>query len=238
MTKRQRSHDATGDAGRAWDAALTQAAQGGDTAALGVLLERHRAGMRAVALSLLGPGPDADDVMQDAALVALRRIVDVQDPEAVGPWLRMVVRNGCRSLLRASRRTLPVEQVLLPPDDATPDQVLERQALCDWLREAVEQLPPVLRMPVVLRYFTTGATSYQQIADACAIPVGTVRSRLSRARAELARTLAATAASAHDDSARRTGAGRQQAHEALAATERGDFPARWSPTGGRPNWCC
>jgi len=55
---------------------------------LGVLLARHQAGMRAVALSMIGYGPDTDDVVQDAALLALRRIQDVRNPEAVGPWLR------------------------------------------------------------------------------------------------------------------------------------------------------
>ncbi|MFB7570717.1 RNA polymerase sigma factor [Streptomyces sp. NPDC056165] len=63
-----------GDISRPEDAALTRAAQAGDVAALGQLLERHRAGMRAVALSVLGPGPDVDDVLQDAAVTALRRV--------------------------------------------------------------------------------------------------------------------------------------------------------------------
>ncbi|HEV7973883.1 sigma-70 family RNA polymerase sigma factor [Amycolatopsis sp.] len=65
--------------------------------ALGLLLARHRPGMRAVALSLLGHGHDADDAVQDASLVALLRIGDVRDPAAVGPWLRMIVRNACRT---------------------------------------------------------------------------------------------------------------------------------------------
>ena len=73
----------------------------GEVAALGLLLEQHRAGMRAVALSILGPGPDADDAVQDAALTALRGIGDVRDPAAVGAWLRMIVRNRCRDMKRA-----------------------------------------------------------------------------------------------------------------------------------------
>jgi RNA polymerase sigma-70 factor (ECF subfamily) len=205
------------------DAALTLAAQAGDVSALAGLLERHRPGMRAVALSLLGPGPDVDDVMQDAALVALRRIVDVRDPRAVGPWLRMVVRNGCRALLRDARRTRPVAQVPLPPDGVTPEHLLESHALRDWIWAAVETLSPTLRLPVVLRYFSTGITSYAQIAEACAVPVGTVRSRLSQARALLARVLTATASSAPEDVTRRTEASRREAHETLAAAERGEF---------------
>lgn len=167
-----------GDSGPAEDAALTRSAQAGDVSALALLLERHRSGMRAVAVSLLGPGPDVDDVMQEAALVALRRIVDVRDPEAVGPWLRMVVRNGCRTLLRAARRVEPMESVPLPSDGATPEQILQSHALRDWIWEAVEALSPTLRLPLVLRYFSTGITSYQQIAEACSVPVSTVRSRI------------------------------------------------------------
>ncbi|MEW2294333.1 sigma-70 family RNA polymerase sigma factor [Streptomyces sp. NPDC006743] len=221
------------DAARAEDAILTRAAQRGDAPALATLLERHRPGMRAVALSLLGPGPDADDVMQEAALVALRRIADVRDPQAVGPWLRMVVRNACRSLLRESRRTEPVDEVPLPPAGASPEQLLDRHALRDWIWEAVEELSPALRLPLVLRYFSSGVTSYQQIAEACAVPVGTVRSRLHQARGQLAQTLAATSASAHDDTARRTEASWQEAHDTLAAAERGEFEKvvrdRYSP---------
>lgn len=54
-----------GETARVEDAALTLAAQAGDVASLGLLLERHRAGMRAVAVSVLGPGPDVDDVVKD-----------------------------------------------------------------------------------------------------------------------------------------------------------------------------
>ncbi|MDX3098079.1 sigma-70 family RNA polymerase sigma factor [Streptomyces sp. ME19-03-3] len=220
-------------AAQAEDVTLTRAAQAGDITALGLLLERHRAGMRAVALSILGPGPDVDDVLQDAALTALRRVGDVRDPAAVGPWLRMVVRNGARSLLRGTVPTVPVDDLVLRAADSGPERWLERNALRDWIWEAVEQLTPALRLPLVLRHFTTGVSSYEQIAAACGLPVGTVRSRLSQARAKLTQALADTADSAHDDSARRTSASRTEAHETLAAAERGHFAEllreRWSP---------
>ncbi|MFD6530943.1 RNA polymerase sigma factor [Streptomyces sp. NPDC060184] len=213
----------TEDTGLSEDVALTRAAQSGDVSALSLLLERHRPGMRAVALSLLGPGPDADDAVQEAALVALRRIVDVRDPESVGPWLRMVVRNACRTLLRESRRVEPVAEVPQMRDDAGPEQVLANHAMRDWVWEAVDSLSPTLRLPVVLRYFSTGITSYQQIAEACAVPVGTVRSRLSQARTLLARALTTTVAAAHADMRRRTEASWHEARETLAAAERGEF---------------
>ncbi|MFF3606757.1 RNA polymerase sigma factor [Streptomyces sp. NPDC002463] len=211
------------DTEHAEDAALTRAAQSGDVTALGLLLERHRPGMRAVALSLLGPGPDVDDVMQDAALVALRRIGDVRDPAAVGAWLRMVVRNGSRSVLRVAGRTEPLADVPLPPTSATPEGVLDAHAMRDWIWEAVEDLSPALRLPVVLRYFSTGMTSYQQIAEACGTPVGTVRSRLHQARASLAKALEATASGAHEDVRHRTEQSWLDVRDTLAAAERGEY---------------
>ncbi|WP_018532226.1 MULTISPECIES: sigma-70 family RNA polymerase sigma factor [unclassified Streptomyces] len=208
---------------RAEDAVLTLAAQGGDVAALAQLLERHRPGMRAVAVSLLGPGPDADDVMQEAALVALRRIGDVRNPAAVGPWLRMVVRNAGRAVLRDARRIEPVADVPTPSLSITPEQVLDRHTMRDWIWEAVEALSPALQLPVVLRYFSLRLTSYQQIARACGIPVGTVRSRLSQARTRLARTLEATAEGAHSEARAWTGAAWAEARATLVAAERGEF---------------
>ncbi|MFJ4847212.1 MULTISPECIES: RNA polymerase sigma factor [unclassified Streptomyces] len=213
--------------------ALTRAAQAGDIVALGLLLEAHRPGMRAVALSILGPGPDADDAVQNAALTALRRIGDVRDPAAVGAWLRMIVRNACRSLLRASSRTVPLDDLTRVAAGPGPEEVLERHALRDWVWEALEELSPTLRVPMVLRHFSSRVTSYEEIARACAVPVGTIRSRLSQGRAKLAEALAATAAGAHSDAARRTSASWEDAHDTLAAAERGDFrkvlAERWSP---------
>ncbi|MGW3290249.1 RNA polymerase sigma factor [Streptomyces sp. NPDC001002] len=205
------------EAARVEDATLTRAAQAGEVAALGLLLERHRAGMRAVALSILGPGADADDVMQDAALTALRRIGDVRDPSAVGAWLRMIVRNASRSVLRDSAVVRPVDDLHLPSTDVGPEQWLEQNALRDWVWEALEELSPVLRMPLVLRHFTAGVSSYEQIADACGVPVGTVRSRLSQGRAKLAAALAATADAPHGDAEERVRASRIEARELLAA---------------------
>jgi RNA polymerase sigma factor (sigma-70 family) len=223
----------TGEITRIEDAALTLAAQAGDVASLGLLLERHRAGMRAVAVSVLGPGPDVDDVVQDAALTALRRVGDVRDPEAVGPWLRMIVRNTARSLLRGSVDLRPLDDLHVPASDSGPERWLEHHTMRDWIWEAIEQLSPALRLPLVLRHFSVGVTSYDQIAEACGVPVGTVRSRLSQGRAKLALALAATADAPHGDVGRRNRASRVEARETLDAAESGHFgkllAERWSP---------
>jgi RNA polymerase sigma factor (sigma-70 family) len=208
------------------DAELVRAAWSGDATALGSLLARHRAGMRAVALSLLGYGPDADDAVQDACLVALGHVGDLRDPDAVGPWLRTVVRNACLMRLRQSR-TVPLDGptvLTLPTREPGPDEVVERQALRDWVWHALGELSEPLRLAVVLRYFGP-AWSYEQIAALCGVPVGTVRSRLNQARARLADALLATVGAAHDDVSAITAARRREAEEFLAASRCGELAA-------------
>jgi RNA polymerase sigma-70 factor (ECF subfamily) len=185
------------------DSHLVRAAQAGDAGALGLLLTRHRAGMHAVALALLGHSADAEDAVQEAALVALCRIGDLRDPDAVGPWLRTVVRNTCRAQLRkvsAIPMAEPTEAVARAEQAhyLDPAQLLEQHVLRDWIWTALEGLSPTLRLVTLLRYFTE-ITSYEDIAALCATPVGTVRSRLSLARTKLADALRAAADQAYSD---------------------------------------
>ncbi|MEU8977344.1 sigma-70 family RNA polymerase sigma factor [Streptomyces sp. NPDC048309] len=209
------------------DEELVRRAQAGETGALGLLLARHQAPMRAVALSLLGYGPDAEDAVQDAALTALRRIGDVRDPAAVGAWLRAVVRNASRMRLRATRETPGLDDLdhlhLRDHEPSHPERVIEQHAMRDWIWYAVEKLPPQLRLVLMLRHFS-GITSYQEIAAACEIPVGTVRSRLNQARGKMARVLLSTTAQTHDDASALTEESRHEALATLQASERGRLP--------------
>ncbi|MGW5481080.1 RNA polymerase sigma factor [Streptomyces sp. NPDC004008] len=209
------------------DEELTRRAQAGETGALGLLLARHQASMRAVALSLLGYGPDAEDAVQDAALTALRRIGDVRDPAAVGAWLRAIVRNAARMRLRATRETPGLDGLdhlhLRDHEPSHPEQLVERHAMHDWIWYAVEELPPQLRLVLMLRHFS-GITSYREIAAVCEVPVGTVRSRLNQARGKMARALLSTATQAHDDAAALTEESRHEAVATLEGAARGTLP--------------
>ncbi|AWS48694.1 sigma-70 family RNA polymerase sigma factor [Streptosporangium sp. 'caverna'] len=197
-------------------------------------MSRHLAGMQAVALSMLGYGPDAEDAVQDAMLVAVRRIGELRDPAAVGPWLRAIVRNGCRMRLRASRAVLlgDVEALALPSGEPTPEELLESRSLRDWVWHALSELSEPVRLTALLRYFSE-VSSYEQIAALCGVPVGTVRSRLSQARTKLATALVDTADLLHDDAASLNDVRRREAEEMLAASRRGAFAdavkERWRP---------
>ncbi|GAA1578839.1 sigma-70 family RNA polymerase sigma factor [Kribbella sancticallisti] len=179
------------------DRDLVESARRGDAACLGAVLDRHRAALLATALTILGDRVRAEDAVQETYLVALRRLGDLRDPSAVGPWLRSIVRNVCRMELRSTR-----EIPCLLPDRAGPDPgpeaELEALAVRDWVWTALAKLPEDIRTTVMLRYFTRRA-SYAEIADVLGLPVGTVRSRLNQGRHYLSTALSATAVTMHPD---------------------------------------
>ncbi|PSM39043.1 sigma-70 family RNA polymerase sigma factor [Streptomyces dioscori] len=217
------------------DADLVHAAQAGDVSALGTLLARHRPMLLSAAIGLLGYGPDAEDAVQEASMIALRRIGGLRDPEAVSSWLRAVVRNVCRMHYRAPVH-LSMDDGLaasLRSAESDPQELLEGQATRDWVWHALETLSSPLRLVMMLRYFS-GVTAYQDIAVACGVPVGTVRSRLSEARDKLTRALLATADTAHGDIRTVTMERVRQAEELLEAARRGEsrsaLGATWLPT--------
>jgi RNA polymerase sigma-70 factor (ECF subfamily) len=223
------------DLGRApTDEELVRTAQDGNPVGLGMLLERHRAGMQAVALSLLGYSPEAQDAVQDAMLIALQRLGELRDPAAAGPWLRAIVRNACRMRLRAAQTDLAGDPdlLLVPSDAPTPEEALDRHALRDWVWQALQELSEPLQVVLLLRYFS-GITAYEQIAALCGVPIGIVRSRLHQARQKLGAALLVTAGAAHDDAATLLARRRRDVAQLFTAAERGQFgaalAASWSP---------
>jgi RNA polymerase sigma-70 factor (ECF subfamily) len=128
---------------------------------------------------------DAQDIVQDAALRALRFLDGLRGEEA-RPWLLGIVRNATWTWLQANR---PAEvcsqedvgepQLPAPPRDQ-PETAAIHRAEARLLNEAISALPPALREVIVLRELED--LSYRQIAEIAGVPIGTVMSRLSRAR--------------------------------------------------------
>jgi RNA polymerase sigma-70 factor (ECF subfamily) len=170
---------------------LVRAAHAGDPGSLGTLFAHYRPRLLAVALRQLGYGAQAEDAVHDAFLIALRRIDTLTDPSALRPWLEAIVRNVCRGYQRESRmksldaqpRGTDLASVLQDPEAH-----LDRLAMRDWVWKALHRLPESLRATVLLRHFGN-YSSYEEISGELAIPVGTVRSRLSEARRQLMDTL-------------------------------------------------
>jgi RNA polymerase sigma factor (sigma-70 family) len=177
------------------DAHLLHAARTGDLPSLGLLLERHRPQLFALALGILGhrKHDDIEDLVQDTFLQALRKLSQLQNPAAFGWWIRAIMRNTCYQYLRRPRLKLEVL-------DSVPEEYLgENVSSCvdyDGLRDevwaALEVLPEDVRTTLLLRHFSN-TRAYADIAAALGVPVGTVRSRLHQGRSKLAAALRAAA---------------------------------------------
>ena len=185
------------------DAELVSMAQSGDAASLGVLLERYRAPLFALALGLLGHGPDAQDAVQDAFLIALRKIGHLKEAGAAGAWLRAIVRTVCLSRLRQRRGGSPfvgLAESFGPkePCESSAEEYVDRLALREWVWTALAHLPEPLRVTAMLRYFGS-YPSYEEISMILGVPIGTVKSRLNQVKVKLADALLETAELAHDE---------------------------------------
>jgi RNA polymerase sigma factor (sigma-70 family) len=188
------------------DAELVRTAQSGDATSLGILLERHRAPLHALALRFLGYGPDAQDAVQDAFLIALRTIERLREPEAVGGWLRGILRNVCLRRLRERQGEIPFEE--LPRSsfgsgflESSVEEAIDRQAMREWVWSALGELPENLQVTAMLRYFG-GHSSYEEISATLGVPMGTVKSRLNMVKLKLAEALLRTAGLEHDEARR------------------------------------
>ncbi|HZO79907.1 MAG TPA: RNA polymerase sigma factor [Solirubrobacteraceae bacterium] len=190
----------------ATEAELVSLALAGNAEALAALLERCRPSLYAAAIGLLGNRDDALDALQDTYLTALLRLGELRDPAAARAWLHAVVRNACLMRVRR-RRELPFDWVEHAAEASDPEEMLEANLMRDWVWQALEALPLEERIAVMLRYFTR-CVSYEAIARVTGVPVGTVRSRLNRARTRLA------------DELRRTITGTALSHAELEANER------------------
>ena len=186
----------------ATDADLVAAARGGDGAALGLLLERHRPRLFATAVRLLGYRPDAEDAVQETCLAAMRHIGSVRDPESVGAWLQAVVRRACMQQERRRRNGELLTDSLLD-ERPGPEDRIDRLELRDWIWGALQRLPEPLRVSAMLRYFGS-YDSYDEVAAILGVPIGTVRSRLSEAKIKLADALLASAGLIDDGARVRT----------------------------------
>jgi RNA polymerase sigma-70 factor (ECF subfamily) len=142
---------------------------------------------------LLRNDHDAEDVMQEAIVRAFRFFEGFRGDNPRG-WLLTVVRNSAYSFLQQNRaRELGVEfdedlHVEPAAEAETPEVLLLRSAQQRILNEAVEALPVEFREVFVLREME--GLSYKEIADLARIPIGTVMSRLSRARRQLRAAIA------------------------------------------------
>ena len=174
------------------DELLMQRAQGGDLGAYNELVTRHERAVFSVCLRLLRDFASAEDAAQDTFVRAWTNIHTFRGGE-VRPWLLRIATNRSYDLLRSRQRrptgSLDAELFEIEPiwstqvGDESPDSVALRSELSIRLERALHDLPEDQRAVVILSDIQ--GCSYEEVAVATGAALGTVKSRLSRARARL-----------------------------------------------------
>lgn len=166
------------------DAALVAAAGAGDAGAFRSLVDRHLAGVVAVARRMLRDEAEAEDVAQEAML-RLWRSADGLEIGAPGlrPWLRRVVSNLCVDRMRTGKRLVVVDEVPEQAEPATQHSEMEAQDASQRVEAALKALPD--RQRTALTLFHYEGLSQIEIAQAMGISDEAVESLLARARRAL-----------------------------------------------------
>ncbi|MFD5917858.1 RNA polymerase sigma factor SigM [Kitasatospora sp. NPDC058201] len=172
------------------DAALLARHVGGDREAFGLLVNRHRDRLWAVALRTLGDREEAADALQDALVSAFRAAHTFQGRSAVTTWLHRIVVNACldRARRAAGRRTKPLDDDprrldALVGSSEPADSPVVRAEVHREVTAALAELPAEQRAALVL--VDMQGYPVAEAAELLGVPVGTVKSRCARGRARL-----------------------------------------------------
>jgi len=177
------------------EAALIQRCAARDEDACAELVTEHQRMVYQLSLNLLGDHNEALDLSQEVFLRVFRTIHGFRGQSALRTWIYRIVVNQARNRQRWWRRRHRAQQVSLDEhlkdygdfpeqtDGASPDRMLGRKELADRIRVALDKLPFDQRTAVVLREID--GLSYEEIGFSLGIAVGTVKSRLARAREAL-----------------------------------------------------
>jgi RNA polymerase sigma-70 factor (ECF subfamily) len=166
---------------------LIAESRNGDTAAFGALVRRYQDRLYNTAYRLVGNAEDAQDVVQEAFLSAYQSLGSFKGDSLFFTWLYRIAVNTAISLKRKQRAVLrlggPGAEPLDPSDLSRPGHALEQAELGQRVQQALARLSPEHRAVLVLKEME--GQKYEEIAEVLGVPIGTVRSRLHRARLEL-----------------------------------------------------
>lgn len=168
------------------DATLVAAAKDGDLDAFEALVRRHTRMVYAHALRVFGERTAAEDAVQEVFVKVYRSLAGFDERARFTTWLYRVVRNTCLDMVRAGkRRPVPVDP--LDVVASAPGDIADEVALSASLELALRALAPEDRD--ALSAVSLYGLSYAEAGEVLGVPVGTVKSRVFRARRSLALTL-------------------------------------------------
>lgn len=181
------------------DLLLVERVQSGDREAFGLLVSKYQRKLLRLVMRLVRDPAEAEDVTQEAFIKAYRALPNFRGDSAFYTWLYRIGVNTAKNWLVAHGRRMPVmseivddesegiEDGVLLRDDETPDRVLMSRQIGETVNAAMEALPEDLRTAISLREIE--GLSYEEIAQVMDCPIGTVRSRIFRAREAIAARL-------------------------------------------------
>lgn len=170
----------------------------GDESAYEPLVAENQTKVYRLALRILKNESDAEDAAQEAFLKAYTSLADFRGESRFSVWLYRLTNNICIDMLRKSKRALLVPlhaedkngeetELFIPDERYSPDRLAERAADRTAVRSALAALPDDCREILALR--ESAELSYEEIAATLSIEIGTVKSRLNRARKKLCEAL-------------------------------------------------
>lgn len=176
------------------DAQLISQALAGQTSAFGQLVQKYQDRLYNTLVHVAGNAEDAKDVVQEAFVQAFLKLESFQGASAFYTWLYRIAFNVAathrrrRASVRAAEQAAAADGLLRGADGSAhaadaPSDRLERDERCRQVRYAISQLAEEYRVVLVLREME--GYCYETIAEVLDLPVGTVRSRLHRARMQL-----------------------------------------------------
>jgi RNA polymerase sigma factor (sigma-70 family) len=178
---------------------LIRSAQRGDRSAFNILVLRYQDKLYTLSYRIMGEPQSAADATQEAFITAFRRL-NTYRGGSFRAWLLRIATNACYDELRRRKRRPVVamdelsplesdDEAPIPDPSDTPEQAMQQQELNRAIQDCINELGDDQRVVLILS--DVEGLSYQEIADNTSAQVGTVKSRLSRARASVRNCLQA-----------------------------------------------
>lgn len=174
--------------GMSRDLELIRLARSGDRTAFGEIVRTYQRRVFIVAARIVGERADAEDIVQDTFVRAWKSLDGFDDTRPLGPWLCTIAANRAKTHLQSRKRRATeelTEHVVAP--GLRPDEEVRQSLTRSKVMQAMQELSEEQRAVLTLRVLED--LSYEEISAALGIPLGTVMSRLSRAREQMRQRL-------------------------------------------------
>ena len=181
------------------DLQLVERVRQGDQRAFGILVEKYQRKLLRLLSRMVRDQHEIEDIAQEAFIKAYRALPQFRGDAAFYTWLYRIAVNTAKNYLSTRGRSMPTvsdqamndddepDERLVAQDISTPETELLSKQVAIAVNQAVDALPKELREAITLREIE--GMSYEEISDTMACPIGTVRSRIFRAREAIATKL-------------------------------------------------